>query len=221
MFPTLFSNRRGTACTIRRTARTVFGAVAVAVALVHLPAAFAEGSGSFAESTGSADRALPDALRTLVPPAPEPLPALYGPSTAIVVLGYGLLPDGSMRPELIERLHAGFVQALLAPASPIIVTGGNPHNGVTEARAMADWLVRHGIPAGRIHLEPDADSTAQNAVRSARIMRDIGARDAVVVTSADHIDRAVGTFIDAGVDVVGAVTPDQVPPLAWQFGPGW
>ncbi|MFD6162075.1 YdcF family protein [Nocardia sp. NPDC060256] len=134
------------------------------------------------------------------------------------MLGYGLLPDGTMRPELIDRLHAGFVQALLAPASPIIVTGGNPHNGVTEARAMADWLVRHGIPVERIHLEPDAGSTVQNAERSARIMRAIGARDAVVVTSADHIDRAVGTFIDAGVDVVGAVTPDQVPRLAWQFG---
>ncbi|MFI6044857.1 YdcF family protein [Nocardia sp. NPDC051321] len=213
MFATLFSNYRGTACAVRRTARTLFGAVAVAVTLVHLPAALAE-------STGSADSALPDALRDLVPQAPEPLPALHGPATAIVVLGYGLLPDGTMRPELIDRLHAGFVQALLAPASPIIVTGGNPHNGVTEARAMADWLVQHGIPAERIHLEPDADSTVQNAERSARIMRAIGARDAVVVTSADHIDRAVDTFIDAGVDVVGAVTPDRVPRLVWQFGPG-
>ncbi|MEV6559907.1 YdcF family protein [Nocardia sp. NPDC051756] len=213
MFAAVLSNYRGTAGTVRRAARTLFGAVAVAAALAHLPAAVAD-------STGSADVALPDVLRSLVPPTPEPLPALHGPATAIVVLGYGLLPDGTMRPELVDRLHAGFVQALLAPASPIIVTGGNPHNGVTEARAMADWLVQHGIPAERIHLEPDADSTVQNAERSARIMHAIGARDAVVVTSADHIDRAVGTFTAAGVQVVGAVTPDQVPRLTWQFGPG-
>ncbi|MFX5922296.1 YdcF family protein, partial [Acinetobacter baumannii] len=74
-----------------------------------------------------------------------------GPDTAIVVLGYGLLPDGAMRPELVERLRAGYAQALLAPASPIIVTGGNPRNGTTEAAAMADWLVARGIPPARVH----------------------------------------------------------------------
>ncbi|MBF6191504.1 YdcF family protein [Nocardia beijingensis] len=147
------------------------------------------------------------------------MPIPRGPVTAIVVLGYGLLPDGGMRQELVERLHAGYVQALLAPVSPIIVTGGNARNGVTEARAMADWLIAHGMPAARVHLEPEAGTTAQNAERSATIMRAIGARDAVVITSADHLDRAVGTFHDAGVDVVGTVTPEQVPPLAWRFGP--
>ncbi|WP_278265231.1 YdcF family protein [Nocardia sp. AG03] len=137
-----------------------------------------------------------------------------GPETAIVILGYGLLPDGSMRPELVDRLTAGYVQAVLAPLSPIVVTGGNPHNGVTEADAMTAWLVEHGIAAERIHREPQADSTVQNALFSAMILREIGARDAVIVTSADHIDRAVANFLGAGVQVVSAVTPEQVPPFA-------
>ncbi|MGY1944269.1 YdcF family protein [Nocardia asiatica] len=189
-------------------ARTLLGAVAVTAALTHLPHASAD-------STGSADAG----PATAVGPARVPAPAVHGPVTAIVVLGYGLLPDGGMRPELIDRLHAGYLQALLAPLSPIIVTGGNARNGVTEARAMADWLSARGLPAARIHLEPEADTTAQNATRSATIMRAIGARDAVVITSADHIDRAVGTFHDAGVSVVGTVTPEQVPPQIWRFGP--
>ncbi|MGK8505981.1 YdcF family protein [Nocardia asiatica] len=189
-------------------ARTLLGAVAVAAALTHLPHASAD-------STGSAEAG----PATAVGPARVPAPAVHGPVTAIVVLGYGLLPDGGMRPELIDRLHAGYLQALLAPLSPVIVTGGNARNGVTEARAMADWLCARGIPAARIHLEPEADTTAQNATRSATIMRAIGARDAVVITSADHIDRAVGTFHDAGVAVVGTVTPEQVPPQIWRFGP--
>ncbi|WP_336087431.1 YdcF family protein [Nocardia sp. SSK8] len=138
---------------------------------------------------------------------------LRGPETAIVILGYGLLPDGSMRPELVDRLTAGYVQAVLAPLSPIVVTGGNPHNGVTEADAMAAWLVEQGIPAERVHREAQADSTIQNARFSAAILREIGARDAVVVTSADHIDRAVANFLGAGVVVVSAVTPEQVPPF--------
>lgn len=148
-----------------------------------------------------------------------PLVQVHGPGTAIVVLGYGLLPDGSMRPELVARLRAGYIQALLAPGSPIIVTGGNPRNGVSEAVAMADWLVRHGIPAERVHLDPAAVDTVQNAHHSARIMQEIGARDAVVVTSADHIDRAVASFIGAGVPVAAAVTPDHNPVPAWVFGP--
>ncbi|MFE7718527.1 YdcF family protein [Nocardia rhizosphaerihabitans] len=134
-----------------------------------------------------------------------------GPETAIVILGYGLLPDGTMRPELIERLTAGYIQSTLAPLSPVIVTGGNPCNGVTEADAMADWLTKRGLPWDRIHIEPNAHSTVENAVRSAQILQEIGARDAVVVTSADHVDRAVMNFNDAGVQVISAVTPEQIP----------
>ncbi|MGY2030955.1 YdcF family protein [Nocardia gipuzkoensis] len=193
-------------------ARTLLGALAVAAALTHLPHASAEGPGS--ADAGPAAAVLPAFV-----PAPSPPPTVHGPVTAIVVLGYGLLPDGGMRPELIDRLHAGYLQALLAPLSPIIVTGGNARNGVTEARAMADWLIARGMPAARIHLEPEAGTTAQNAARSATLMRAIGARDAVVITSADHIDRAVGTFHDAGVHVVGTVTPEQVPAQIWRFGP--
>ncbi|MGN2639513.1 YdcF family protein [Nocardia takedensis] len=183
----------------RAAARAMLGATAVAALLLPvtlgIPAATAVASAT-----------------------PDLALGFRGPDTAIVVLGYGLLPDGTMRPELVARLHAGFAQALLAPASPVIVTGGNPRNGVTEAQAMADWLIGHGIPAHRVHIEAGAADTLQNAAGSARVIHEIGARDAVVVTSADHIERAVGDFVGAGVTVVGAVTPDQLPLLALPFG---
>ncbi|GAB2656548.1 YdcF family protein [Nocardia goodfellowii] len=184
-----------------RVAAGLAGATAV---LLSAPATYAENSGS-----------------AVTDPAPTTSTQLgfRGPGTAIVVLGYGLLPDGAMRPELIARLRTGFVQALLAPAAPIIVTGGNPRNSVTEASAMAEWLIAHGIPAERIHLEPDATCTVENAAHSARLMHEIGAQDAVVVTSADHIDRAADDFAAAGVAVSGTLTPEQVPLLALPFGP--
>ncbi|GAA5049632.1 YdcF family protein [Nocardia callitridis] len=190
----------------RMTARALLGAVAVAAALTQFPPAVAHAD-------------LTDTIDALIPAAAGPLPGIHGPQTAIVVLGYGLLDDGSMRPELIDRLRTGYLQAALSPMSPIIVTGGNPHNGITEAATMAGWLIGHGIPAQRIHLEPAANSTEQNADFSAALMRDIGVRDAVVVTSANHIDRAVGLFRSAGVPVVGTLTPAQVPPIALQVGP--
>lgn len=176
-------------------------------------------------ATATADPLAPEPgslLAGLVPPGATTVagpPAVRGPETAVVVLGYGLLPDGSMRPELVDRLRAGYVQALLAPASPVIVTGGNPQQGITEAAAMADWLVAHGIAPERVHSESRAESTLQNAEFTARILRDIGIRDAVVVTSADHIARARLLFDAAGIVVIAGLTPDQLPALVRQFGP--
>ncbi|MFC9894872.1 YdcF family protein [Nocardia sp. NPDC127579] len=187
----------------RPTLLAAAGLLGATAVLLGAPAAPADNSGS----------AVPDPT-----PVTSTQLGFRGPGTAIVVLGYGLQPDGTMRPELIHRLRAGFAQALLAPLAPIIVTGGNPRNGVTEADAMADWLIAHGIAPERIHREPDATSTVENAERSARILREIGARDVVVVTSADHIDRAAGDFAAAGVDVIARLTPDQVPNIILPFG---
>ncbi|MBF6347795.1 YdcF family protein [Nocardia flavorosea] len=155
---------------------------------------------------------VPDGLPTGIGELPNgPLMRAHGPGTAIVILGYGLLPGGTMRRELVERLRAGYVQALLAPLSPVIVTGGNPRNGVTEAAAMAAWLIRHGLPAQRVHQEPAAATTVQNAQRSAQLIHALGAYDAVVVTSENHIDRAAASFTAAGVPVAATLTPRQIP----------
>ncbi|MGV9677931.1 YdcF family protein [Nocardia sp. NPDC003482] len=157
------------------------------------------------------------AIGAAVGTLPNPLPALIGPGTGIAVLGYGLLPDGTMRPELVNRLSAAWIQAIAAPWAPIVVTGGNPQNGVAEGAAMAGWLVAHGIPADRVLVEDRAGSTVQNALYSTRLLRDAGATSAVVVTSPNHIRRAVADFMVAGTRVVGAMTSldqlvSQLPP---------
>ncbi|MFD4353110.1 YdcF family protein [Nocardia sp. NPDC058519] len=162
-----------------------------------------------------------DFARALGTPA---LPGIYGPDTAVVVLGYGLTPEGTMREELVRRLRAGLAQAVFAPWSPIIVTGGNPQAGMSEADAMADWLVAAGIDQRRILRESEADSTVANAGNTAAMMAERGLRSVVLVTSEDHIARARGAFAAAGVLVVGDHTPDRaqwdsVPLHVGVFGP--
>lgn len=152
---------------------------------------------------------------------PNPLPALVGPQTGIVVFGFGLLPDGTPRPELVERLQAAWLQALASPFSPIVVSGNNPSNGITEAEAMRNWLVGRGIPAGRIHVENRAGSTVANALLSAEILHGLGMNSAVAVTSPNHIRRAVADLFVAGIPVVGATTSlnqlvSQLPPPSKQ-----
>ncbi|MFI5719414.1 YdcF family protein [Nocardia sp. NPDC051750] len=148
---------------------------------------------------------------------PNPLPALVGPQTGIVVFGYGLLPDGTPRPELVDRLQAAWLQAIASPLSPIVVSGNNPANGITEAQAMRNWLVGRGIPASRIYVENRAGSTVDNALFSAEILRTVGATSVVAVTSPNHIRRAVTDLYIAGIPVVGATTSldqlvSQLPP---------
>ena len=135
--------------------------------------------------------------------APDPFPSPRGPQTAIVVLGYGLRPDGSMRPELIDRLAAAWLEAIVSPESPVITTGGNSRSGVAEGQAMAGWLIAHGISANRVFPETRADCTVQNALYSARIIHAVGATSAVVVTSANHVRRGTADVMIAGVPVVG------------------
>lgn len=184
--------------------------VAAAAAVIWWPAA----------PTAGADGLLPalpfGAQRSLPRIDVTGLPATYGPDTAVVILGYGLTPEGALRDELVRRLRAGLTQAVFAPLSPVIVTGGNPQSGVREADAMADWLEAAGLPAARILREPEAVSTVDNARRTADLLRAHHLRDAVLVTSGDHLPRARGAFADAGVTVVGTMTPDQT---IWPFGP--
>jgi uncharacterized SAM-binding protein YcdF (DUF218 family) len=78
---------------------------------------------------------------------------------AIVILGYGLAPDGSMRAILQRRVMTGLIVAQFFPQSTIIVTGGNPQNGKIEAGQMRNMLMLLGFPADRIILEDKANST--------------------------------------------------------------
>ncbi|MFE3290866.1 YdcF family protein [Rhodococcus sp. NPDC059234] len=130
--------------------------------------------------------------------------------TNIVALGAGLLPDGSMRPLLVSRLEATLQVAHRYPLSPIIVSGGVPQNGITESRAMRDWLIAHGIPAFRITEEYTSRSTVENAQNTNVILAQRGATSAVVVTSPDHLQRAMVDFrvaVGGRIPIAGVVAP--------------
>jgi uncharacterized SAM-binding protein YcdF (DUF218 family) len=131
---------------------------------------------------------------------------------AIVILGYGLNPNGTMRTILRRRVMTGLIVAQFLPQSPIIVTGGNPQNGKTEAGQMRNMLQLLGFPANRIIVEDRANSTVQNAQFSVPLAKQAGTSGIVLVTSTTHQDRADGNFADAGGNVLATVSyPDGNP----------
>ena len=131
---------------------------------------------------------------------------------AIVILGYGLNPDGTMRAILRRRVLTGLTVAQFFPQSPIIVTGGNPQNGNTEAGQMRKMLLLLGFPDNRIIVEDRANSTVQNAQFSVPLAKEAGTSGIILVTSTTHQGRADGDFTDAGGDILATVSyPDGNP----------
>jgi tetratricopeptide (TPR) repeat protein len=125
---------------------------------------------------------------------PEHLPQK---NHAIVILGYALADDGSMRQPLIERLKTGLAVAKQYPNSKIIVTGGVPKQGITEAEAMSNWLIFQGIDKERIILENKSTDTVENALFTIAILEKEGIKDVTLVTSASHMRRALTVFKEA------------------------
>ncbi|MFC7752763.1 ElyC/SanA/YdcF family protein [Tsukamurella soli] len=149
-------------------------------------------------------------------PLTDQVPGALAAGTGIVILGYGLENNGAMRPLLVERLTKGLAVARAYPSFPIIVTGGNPKAGKTEAGQMRDWLVANGVSPSRITVEDRAVSTQSNALNSVRLYPQAGITSGIVlVTSSDHTRRSVADFLVAGSTEQAVVASDA----AAQSGP--
>jgi len=113
------------------------------------------------------------------------------PHHVIVVLGAGLEAGGAVKAKLVARLQQALKLARMYPRSPILLTGGNPRSGVTEAYAMRQWLARKRVSEKRLILEDRARDTVENALYSAKILQGLGATHATLVTSVSHVRRGL------------------------------
>lgn len=113
---------------------------------------------------------------------------------AFVVLGYALSEEGEMEETLLERLKVAKEAAETYPDSKIIVTGGVPKQGITEADVMFDWLVEQGIDEERVIKEDNATDTVENALFSMEIAKNENVKDITIISSATHMRRALVIF---------------------------
>lgn len=117
----------------------------------------------------------------------------------IVVMGYALADDGSMRSELIGRLEAALASAQKYPNAFVLCTGGGTaqyNKNATEAGQMAKWLINKGISKDRIIIEDQSRSTASNAINSYEILSEQYPQvtHLAVVTSDYHLPRSCLLF---------------------------
>jgi len=119
-------------------------------------------------------------------------------SLAIVVMGFALNPDGTMRQELLDRLMVTLNSARKYPNAYVICTGGGTaaESDNTEAEEMAAWLLEQGIEPERLIVEKNSYSTIHNALYSYDLVLEKypEIQSFAVVTSDYHIGRSVLFF---------------------------
>jgi uncharacterized SAM-binding protein YcdF (DUF218 family) len=144
---------------------------------------------------------------------------------AIVLLGGATRGDTPMGKLVDLNQHADRLVHAVAlykarKAPVVLLSGGSVGDGRPEALQMKDVLEVMGVPVAHVLLEKQSRNTYDNAVNSARILKDSGMHRILLVTSAYHMRRALGVFERQGLEVVPAPA-DYQQLVTRQLLPAW
>lgn len=152
---------------------------------------------------------------------PERLPPpIDGAADAIVVLGGGVHPDGTLPPvagarvlRAVEMFEGGIAPRLILSGRCGLTAAEPP---VTEAAAMAKCAAAYGVPWSALIVEDDSKDTLGNAYFTwARFLEPNAWTSIRVVTSDFHLSRAAWVFrkiLGPGYDVSFVSAPSGLSP---------
>lgn len=130
------------------------------------------------------------------------------PSEAIVVLGGGITPDGTLsNPSLRRALH-GITLYRQGLAPLLVFLGPARAQGPAEAEVRGDLARTLGISPEVILTETEAWTTREEAIRVGALLRPRGVRSILLVTDSQHLRRAQPLFTRAGFAVHPAPADD-------------
>ena len=144
-------------------------------------------------------------------------------SLCLVVLGFQLNPDGTLREELIERLTVALTASEKYPQAIIVCTGGGTATEdptATEAGRMAEWLCANGVDSSRILVEDRSITTAQNAIFTFDILetRCQQVTQIAIISSDYHI--STGTLLFGAEAILRNSSTAVVSNAAWHAPSG-
>ncbi|HUK34193.1 MAG TPA: YdcF family protein [Vicinamibacterales bacterium] len=160
----------------------------------------------------------------------QPVSHLPAAPLPIVVLGNGVegyaafggrieLPGGRTAMNTLFALD----RFRAYPRSMMIASGGvvPPRaDAYPEGAVIRDALIRNQVPADHIIVEGTSTTTHEQAVASARILKQLGASSCIVATSPQQMGRAIDLFAHEGINAL----PLYVTSLPWTIGeaaPWW
>ncbi len=118
----------------------------------------------------------------------------------ILVLGAGLLPDGSPNLMLAERIDTGVALYELGAAPKLLMSGDHARPDYDEVNPMKEGAVRQGVPSEDVFMDHAGLSTYDSVYRAGAVF---GAGRVVVVTQAYHLPRALYIARALGLEAVG------------------
>ncbi|MFK0290854.1 vancomycin high temperature exclusion protein [Streptomyces sp. NPDC090442] len=130
-----------------------------------------------------------------------------------VVFGAGLW-NGEPSPYLADRLDAAVRLYRAGTVRAVLVTGDNGRTDYDEPDAMRGYLVRHGVPAGKIVGDHAGFDTWDSCARAHRVF---GVDRAVLVSQGFHIRRALALCSAAGIDAYGVGVAARHD-VTWAYG---
>lgn len=131
-----------------------------------------------------------------------------------IIFGAWVQPDGNPSPMLADRVQVGAELYQAGKVKALLLTGDNHITEYNEPEAMRQYALALGVPDSALVLDYAGFRTYDSCYRA----RDIFKVDqAILVTQAFHLDRALLTCNALGIESVG-VAADVVRPEGYDLG---
>jgi uncharacterized SAM-binding protein YcdF (DUF218 family) len=136
-------------------------------------------------------------------PSLKAVDGLKGVSEIVVLTGYAeadpaLPPSSEVNVASAFRVLETMRISNSLPEAKILISGGKEVSGV-----MRKLLVSLGVPESQIAVEDQSSNTFESAVRVAKMLK---GKTCILVTSAGHMPRAMGSFKKQGMNPIPAPT---------------
>ena len=119
---------------------------------------------------------------------------------AAIVFGAGYWPSGQLSNILTDRMDTAIDLYMAGKVHKLLLTGDNRFVDYNEPQRMAEYAVMRGIPREDLVLDHAGRRTYDSCYRARAIF---GLEEAVLVSQAYHLPRALFTCNRLGLDVVG------------------
>lgn len=129
-----------------------------------------------------------------------------------IVFGAQVLPGGQLSVALANRVDAAIALYRAGKVRQLLMTGDNREDNYDEPDAMRAYAIAHGVPERAILTDAAGLRTYDSCYR-ARSVFGIAPDEAIVVTQAYHLPRAIFTCDGVGVRAIGFVADPFGGPL--------
>ncbi len=123
------------------------------------------------------------------------------PADAVVVFGARAYKDGRMSDALQDRIRTACELYRAGLTKRLVLSGGRGDGPITEAEAMRNYALKHGVPAQDIFIDNQGVNTEATVRNTAPLFQQWHAHRILAVSHFYHLPRVKLAYQRAGVEV--------------------